>query len=69
MRRFNRPQVLVLEGVNALQGAPDGAPGPGDLADLAIYIDDAEDLAIEWFTESPVPTVRAACRARLGLKE
>ena len=28
-----------------------------------------EPGAIEWFTESPVPAVRAACRARLGLKE
>ncbi len=28
-----------------------------------------EPGAIEWFTSSPVPAVRAACRARLGLKD
>ena len=47
----DRPDVLILEGVNALQGAPDGGEGPGDLADVAIYIEADEDAVIGWFTE------------------
>jgi type I pantothenate kinase len=48
---LDRPQVLVVEGVNALQGGPDGGPGPGDLADVAIYLDVSEAVAVDWFTQ------------------
>jgi type I pantothenate kinase len=48
---LDRPEVLILEGVNALQGAPDGGEGPGDLADVTIYIDVEETTVIGWFVE------------------
>jgi type I pantothenate kinase len=50
-RELDRPQVLVLEGINALQGAPDGGPGPGELADVRLYLAVDEETARGWFTE------------------
>jgi type I pantothenate kinase len=48
---LERPEVLIMEGVNALQGAADGGEGPGDLADLRVFIDVDEDTVLEWFAE------------------
>ena len=54
---MDRPEILILEGVNALQGAPDGGTGPGDLTDVAVYIDAEEEVVIEWYVERFVQLV------------
>jgi type I pantothenate kinase len=59
---LDRPEVLVLEGVNALQGASDGGEGPGDLADVTVYIDVDEDTVIDWFSERFVTLTHEARR-------
>lgn len=50
-RVIERPDVLVIEGVNALQGAPDGRAGPGDLVDVGIYLDVVEATVVDWYVE------------------
>lgn len=48
------PDLLLLEGVNALQ------PGPVDLLDVAVYLDVDEALALEWYTRRFVDLAREA---------
>jgi type I pantothenate kinase len=44
-RMIERPDVLVLEGVNVLQ------PGPAALLDLRIYVDADTDDILHWYVE------------------
>lgn len=48
---LDRTDVVVLEGVNALQGARDGGAGPADLADVTVYVEADEGAVIGWFVE------------------
>ena len=59
-RRIARPDVLVLEGVNALQPAPDGGVGPAALIDAGLYIDVPESIVIDWFVERFLSLTREA---------
>jgi type I pantothenate kinase len=48
---LGRLDVLVLEGINVLQPAPDpSAPSVADHLDLSVYVDAEEDLMHDWFT-------------------
>jgi type I pantothenate kinase len=54
-QRIHAPDLLVVEGLTVLQGAPGGG-GPGDLGteslvDLAVYVDAAEEDVAHWHTE------------------
>jgi type I pantothenate kinase len=44
-----RPDVLILEGVNVLQPDPAGSVAPADFIDFSIYVDAAPDDVREWF--------------------
>lgn len=65
--RIVAPDVLLLEGVNALQDAPAGDPGPGpvELVDVAVYLHVEEAHARTWFGERFVALTRES-RAGAG---
>ena len=44
-----RPDVLVLEGINVLQSAPPGALALADFFDFSVYVDAREDHIRQWF--------------------
>jgi type I pantothenate kinase len=50
-----QPDVLILEGLNILQGGPTGGDGPrrfvSDLLDFSIYVDAAEQQLVQWYVE------------------
>jgi type I pantothenate kinase len=54
LQAVNRPDVLIIEGLNVLQGA-DGRSGDGDrpfvsdFFDFSIYVDAAEEHIRQWF--------------------
>jgi type I pantothenate kinase len=44
-----RPDVLILEGINVLQPPPAGALGVADFFDFSIYVDARPDHIQQWF--------------------
>jgi type I pantothenate kinase len=49
---INRPQVLILEGLNVLQGSSrDGAAVAADYFDFSIYLDADENDVEHWYVE------------------
>jgi type I pantothenate kinase len=44
-----RPDVLILEGINVLQPAPAGALAVADFLDFSIYVDARPDHIRQWF--------------------
>jgi type I pantothenate kinase len=55
VQRIRRPELLVVEGLTVLQGAPrgrtEGDDGLRSLVDLAIYVDAAEEDVARWHIE------------------
>jgi type I pantothenate kinase len=51
-RAINQPQVLILEGLNVLQGSPrDGVAVAADYFDFSIYLDADENDVEQWYVE------------------
>jgi type I pantothenate kinase len=53
-QRIRRPELLVVEGLTVLQGAPGGQSeddGIRSLVDLAVYVDAAEEDVARWHIE------------------
>jgi len=44
-----RPDVLILEGINVLQSAPPGALAISDFFDFSVYVDARADHIEQWF--------------------
>jgi type I pantothenate kinase len=55
VQRIRRPELLVVEGLTVLQGAPGGRTEVGDglrsLVELAVYVDAAEEDVAHWHIE------------------
>jgi type I pantothenate kinase len=51
-QNINQPQILILEGLNVLQGASrDGAPVAADYFDFSVYLDADENDVELWYVE------------------
>jgi type I pantothenate kinase len=51
-RAINQPEVLILEGLNVLQGSPrDGVAVAADYFDFSIYLDADENDVEQWYVE------------------
>ena len=48
-QRVQRPDVLILEGINVLQLAPAGALALADFFDFSVYVDARTDHIRQWF--------------------
>ena len=48
-QRVQRPDVLILEGINVLQPAPPGALALADFFDFSVYVDARADHIRHWF--------------------
>lgn len=49
---ISQPQVLILEGLNVLQGSPrDGAAVAGDYFDFSVYLDADQSDVEQWYVE------------------
>ena len=58
LRRFASPEVLILEGLNVLQTAPDGSVDLAAQLDLGIYLDAPEALLERWYVDRFVGLAR-----------
>lgn len=59
VRRFDAPEVLIVEGLNLLQHPPEGlTPPPAEHLDLGIYLDAPDELVEHWFVERFVSLTR-----------
>ncbi len=69
---FRRPDILIVEGLNVLQGASWGDSGsdvvPSDFLDVSIYIDAVETDVADWFRERLLDFRSAAERAGVLLR-
>jgi type I pantothenate kinase len=48
---INQPQVLILEGLNVLQGSRDTAAVAADYFDFSVYLDADENDVEQWYVE------------------
>jgi type I pantothenate kinase len=46
-----QPQILILEGLNVLQGSSDGAAVAADYFDFSVYLDADENDVEQWYVE------------------
>lgn len=51
IRYVDRPDILIMEGINMLQEAPNSIISPSDFVDFGIYLDASESDLEAWYME------------------